>query len=441
MRKILLTILAGLLVSCGLTSTKQEEASSEASREEVNVAVNVDYAEKMGLALLLGQLPHVIDISGCISFNAGEKKTVQYLNVNDDLASTVVGIPEKIGAAQNETAAAATQDLVKGYINLYLGDTGCEADLMRFRHEGQWYEKSSSDQPPTNTGMVLYRAIDVPAKDSKEFWVQNLSDLDQIHKTTTLGDNQIKFAVWKSFERNQIESSINVNTEWDGQASTLDDRHLGRFDIAEITQTYNAGLRREVLTFNLNCGIHHNFTHGNNLTTPTASATGASWLKCNDSAAGASDTNSTAKAAGAGDDTLGEDTKFHIFLRDPSKTTFSIQEIIDNVANKTVGNNEELLSGSSLEATLAVDGDGAAVTIGGAGGSVDSSPLRCPATGCATATHDYWTATFDLPHSALSEGSNALVLVVEHLDPYAEDDLYSSSYRYHLINLDYHHLD
>ena len=322
MKKIMLTILAGLLVSCGLTNTKKEEASSEASRKEVSVPVNVDYAEKMGLALLLGQLPHVIEISGCISFNAGETKTVQYLNINDDQASTVADkLPGQVDETVNETGANNAN--VKGTINLYLGDTGCESDLIRFRHEGQWYEKSSSDQPPANTGMVLYRAIDVPAKDSKEFWIQNLSDLDQIDNAT---DTQIKFAVWKSFERNQIESSINVETEHDDHASTLDDRDHGRFDIVSVTQAYMAQERRERVTFRLRCAVREDQTE-------TATS-----LKCNDS-----DVNLTIAA----DDTA-NDTRFYVFKRDESKTSFSIQEIIDHVASRNVGSNEDLPSGSSL---------------------------------------------------------------------------------------------
>ena len=60
-------------------------------------------------------------------------------------------------------------------------------------------------------------------------------------------------------------------------------------------------------------------------------------FKCNDS-----DVNDTAA------DDVESDTRFHIFKRDASKKTYSIQEIIDHVAMKKVGDNEELLDGSSL---------------------------------------------------------------------------------------------
>jgi len=392
MKRILLTMLAGLLVSCGI-STKSEESSSAQSRQTVPVKVTVDYAESMGLALLLGNLPHTIEISNCISFNAGEIKTVEYMNINDELASTAVGLPGQLDDTVNELGADNAD--VTGTINLFLGDTGCEADLIRFRHEGLFYEKApSADQPPSASEMTLYRAVDVPDDDKKEFWVENLSDLDQIDDGT---DTQIKFAVWKSFEKNQIQRSINVDSEWDSQDSTLVDRHLGKFNISEISQTYDAQLRRETIKFKLICSKYEDGSET------------AGDVTCNDS--DVSDASAT---------DIEDDTRFHIFKRDPSKTSFSIQEIIDHVSNQRVGENEELLDGSSLKGWVDEISD-----------SDDGYDE----------TDDYWEVYFSFPHSTLYEGSNALVLVVEHFDPYASDDVYSSSFRYHLIRLDYHNLD
>ena len=396
MKRILLTMLAGLLVSCGI-STKSEESSSELSRQTVPVKVTVDYAESMGLALLLGQLPHTIEISNCISFNAGEIKTVEYMNINDHQASTAAATPGQLDDTVNEEQGNDNTD-VKGYINLYLGDTGCEADLTRFRHEGLFYEKApSADQPPSASEMILYRAVDVPDDDKKEFWVQNLSDLDQIGDVASSDDTQIKFAVFKSFEKNQIQTSINVDTEWDGYESTLEDKDLGRFDIETITQTYDAQLRRETIAIKLICSEYED---GEDATTN---------VTCNDS--DVSDAIAT---------DIEVDTRFHIFKRDPNKTSFSIQEIIDHVSNQRVGENEELLDGSSLKGWVDESSDG----------DTDYEPAT-----------DFWNVYFSFPHSTLYEGSNALVLVVEHFDPYAPDDVYSSSFRYHLIRLDYHNLD
>jgi len=397
MKRILLTMLAGLLVSCGI-STKSEESSSELSRQTVPVKVTVDYAESMGLALLLGQLPHTIEISNCISFNAGEIKTVEYMNENDELASTTNNLPIQIDDTENEIGGQNGD--VKGYINLYFGDTGCEADLTRFRHEGLFYEKApAADQPPSASEMILYRAVDVPDDDKKEFWVQNLSDLDQIgDQDGASDDTQIKFAVFKSFEKNQIQTSINVDTEWEAQDSTLQDKHLGRFDIETITQTYDAQLRRETIAIKLICSEYED-----------GDEAVADDVSCNDS-----------DVSDAEDTDIEEDTRFHIFKRDPSKTSFSIQEIIDHVSNQRVGENEELLDGSSLKGWVDEISDGDAAY---------------------TSAADYWNVYFSFPHSTLYEGSNSLVLVVEHFDEYAPDDVYSSSFRYHLIRLDYHNLD
>jgi len=353
----------------------------------------VDYAESMGLALLLGNLPHTIEISNCISFNEGEIKTVEYMNTGDNELTTATALPGQLDETVNEIGA--DNGNVQGTINLFLGDTGCEADLIRFRHEGLFYEKApSQDQPPSASEMTLYRAVDVPDDDKKEFWVENLSDLDQIDDGT---DTQIKFAVWKSFEKNQIQRSINVDSEWDSQESTLVDRHLGKFNISEISQTYDAQLRRETIKFKLICS---KYEEGSD---PTGGD-----VSCNDS-----------DVSDAAETDIEEDTRFHIFKRDPSKTSFSIQEIIDHVSNQRVGENEELLDGSSLKGWVDEKSD----TVG-----YDSA-------------NDFWEVYFSFPHSTLYEGSNALVLVVEHFDPYAPDDVYSSSFRYHLIRLDYHNLD
>ena len=432
MKKIILGLLAGLLWSCGLTNTGNNESSEEATRKTVNIPVNVDYAENMGLALLLGQLPHTIEISNCISFNAGETKIVEYMNENDELESTAVGLPGQLDGGLNEIGGNNTD--VKGYINLYLGDTGCEADLTRFRHEGHFYEKApAADQPSSISSMVLYRSVDVPERDRKEFWVENLSDLDQIADT----DTQIQFAVFKSFERNQVERSINVDTEWEEQESTLDDLNLGRFSIEHIKQTYDAQLRRESMTLYLSCD--------KNLK-DIADATPALYdLMCDDS--DVVDAHGDITNDASNKDLGYDDTLFYLFKRDASQTSFSIQEIINEIQAQIVGNNEELLGAIEASTVTEVNGEGTVTawnqyfiqqdefecnTDPGYGGA-----FSCASSGIA----DHWTVQFDLPHSTLDEGSNALVLIVRHLDAYAPDDLYSSSYRYHLINLEYHNLD
>jgi len=428
MKKIILTMLAGLLWSCGLTNTGNNESSHEATRKSLNIPVTVDYAESMGLALLLGNLPHVIEISNCISFNEGETKIVEYLNENDNALTTDTALTGQLDEDLNEVGGDNSD--VQGTINLYLGDTGCEADLLRFRHEGQFYAKApEADQPSSVSSMVLYRAVDVPEDDQKEFWVQNLSDLDQIDDGS---DTQIKFAVFKSFEKNQIERSINVGTEFDDHVSILDDLDLGRFSIEHIKQTYKADLRRETIDFYLSCD--------KNLKDIANATPDAYDLMCDNS--DVVDTHDDNNKGLGYDDTL-----FYLFKRDASQTSFSIQEIINEIQAQIVGNNEELLGAIEASDVNEVNGDGTATAWNQYFIQQDEfecntdaaypGSFNCASSGLA----DHWTVQFDLPHSTLDEGSNALVLIVRHLDSYAPDDLYSSSYRYHLINLEYHNLD
>jgi len=450
MKKIILTMLAGLLWSCGLTNTGNNESSHEATRKSLNIPVTVDYAESMGLALLLGNLPHVIEISNCISFNEGETKIVEYLNENDNALTTDTALPGQLDEDLNEVGGDNSD--VQGTINLYLGDTGCEADLLRFRHEGQFYAKApEADQPSSVSSMVLYRAVDVPEDDQKEFWVQNLSDLDQIDDGT---DTQIKFAVFKSFEKNQIERSINVGTEFDDQNSILEDLDLGRFSIEHIKQTYKADLRRETIDFYLSCDKNLK-----DIADDAAAAT--AWdLMCDNSDVVDTHTVVDVDATNKG---LGyDDTIFYVFKRDASQTSFSIQEIINQIEAQVVGNNEELLGALEASDVTEVNGDATATEwkqfplnqleefecntddaayTEGAIFDCDGDGTLNEAAGDTGIDADHWIVQFNLPHSTLDEGSNALVLVVRHLDPYAPDDLYSSSYRYHLINLEYHNLD
>ena len=48
-----------------------------------------------------------------------------------------------------------------------------------------------------------------------------------------------------------------------------------------------------------------------------------------------------------------------------------------------------------------------------------------------------WKATYTIPSNYLEQGSNGAVIVIGTNDPYAPFDIYSRSYRYHIVNLEY----
>lgn len=223
--QLLKIILAFMLTSCGSQENIQEEKivdsddKKEEKKVEINIPINVSLVSvKEGARglMLLEDLAHEIQISNCISFASGEVKTVE-----------------------SSTTTPA------GSIPLYLGDTGCTATLVKFRHEGQWYVKApAGEQPPAETETELFTSGF--GDTSKNFFIRNYSVLDQIKDSYSL----VKFSVWKSFERNQEERSIPIGTATTLTATTFEDLLLPRFYVESVKKDTASGIQ---LVFQLRC--------------------------------------------------------------------------------------------------------------------------------------------------------------------------------------------
>ena len=262
-------------------------------------------------------------------------------------------------------------------IKLVNQGTNCSADLIKFYQNNNWYMKSK-EQISQDDEKIKFESIDTSEENKKVLYIENKSKLDVIQDDYS----EISFEVSSSPNRSAKRSMTRsveicddlIDNDSDGDIDSDDSDCVSINSFFTDLDLPFFSIITSSLSYSSQ-NIHLEVTF-NCLSLPTANA-------CN--------SNTT------------DNVHFYLFKRDLSKISYTSAELLEKISSQTY------LGGTYQGDDTLID---------------SVSPYN-------------WKSTFTIPSNYLTHGSNGAVIVVGTDDPYAPLDIYSRSYRYHIINLEY----